>query len=153
MQVKTEGRVCLDARARAEAIDDLLFHDYYSRTPRLRLTGESQADGATEIVLEDNDIARVVECALQHPSLNMRQVVLTAIWNDPAAFRDIFRFGLRAPEPFPEIRRIVAEELERHAAASPAVADAAKPAAGLLPLMPLPAHLQRRAGRKTGQRE
>ena len=154
MQVKTGGRVCLEARARAEAIDDLLFHDYYSRTPRLRLTAEHDvvAEAATEIVLEDNDVAKIVECALRHPSLAMRHVVLTAIWNDPGSFRDILRFGLRAPEPFPEIRKIVAEELAQHlpAALSPGQPD--KSTTTLLPRVPLPAHL-RRGGSATGRSE
>ena len=144
MQVKTGGHLCLDARATAEAIDDLLFHDYYSRTPRLRLTGETEPDGATEIVLEDSDVAKLVDCALRHPSLNMRYAVLTAIWNDPDAFRDIFRFGLRAPEAFPEIRQIVVDELARHLPAAPAAAGENKPATPLLPRMPLPAHLRDR---------
>jgi len=144
MQVKTGGHICLDARATAEAIDDLLFHDYYSRTPRLRLTGETEPDGATEVVLEDSDVAKLVGCALRHPSLNMRHVVLTAIWNDPESFRDILRFGLQAPEAFPEIRRVVAEELGRLLPAAPPAADENKAATPLLPRMPLPAHLRDR---------
>ncbi len=84
----------------------------------------------------------------------MRHVVLTAIWNDPDAFRDIFQFGLRAPEPFPEIRQIVAEELARHAPAILPAAEPEKPATTpLLPRMPLPAHLRRGAGGKTGRSE
>ena len=147
MQVKTGGQICLDVRARAEAIDDLLFHDYYSRTPRLRLTGEAAAekpDAAVDVVLEDNDVIRLVECALRHPSLNMRHAVLTAIWNHPDSFRDLFRFGLEAPAPFPEIRGIVAEELARHTAAAPLAAEPDKPSTTLLPRMPLPAHLRDR---------
>ena len=38
MQVKLGDRICLDVRARAEAIEDLLFHDYYRRPPRIRLS-------------------------------------------------------------------------------------------------------------------
>jgi hypothetical protein len=144
MQVKTGGRICLDARAGAEAIDDLLFHDYYSRTPRIRLTGEAEPDVATEVVLEDNDVVRLVECAIRHPSLNMRHAVLAAIWNHADSFRDILRFGLQAPEAFPEIRQVVAEELGRHMPALPPAADPDKQATALLPRMPLPAHLQKR---------
>lgn len=143
MQVKTGGHITFDARARADAIDDLLFHDYYSRTARLRLGGDSEAAGASEVVLEDNDVVRLVECAIRHPSLNMRHAVLTAIWNHPESFRDIFRFGLEAAAAFPEIRQIVAEELARQMPASPA-ADPDKPATTLLPRMPLPAHLRNR---------
>jgi hypothetical protein len=151
MQVKTGGRICLDAHATAQAIDDLLFHDYYSRTARLRLSGDAEPGAATEIVLEENDVAALVKCAIRHPSLNMRHVVLTAIWNDPESFRNIFRFGLRAPEPFPEIRKIVAEELAQHAPAPLPEAAADKPTT-LLPRLPLPAHLRRDAV-KTGQDE
>lgn len=142
MQVKTGGRLCLDARAAAEAIDDLLFHDYYSRTARLRLTSEAQADDDAEIVLEEGDVARLVECALTHPSLNMQQAVLTAIWRHPDSFRAVFGFGLRAPEAFPEIRRIVAEELAKMPA--PATGPGVSGGKTLLPKLPLPPHLRRR---------
>jgi len=136
MQVKTGDRLCVDSPANAEPADDLLFHDYYSRTPRLRLVADE-----TEVMLDAVDVGRILECALRHPSLNMRQAALTPIWNHPESFRAIFRFGLEAPEAFPDIREIVAEELARHPAAA---GPAAKPAAeALLPRMPLPAHLQR----------
>jgi hypothetical protein len=152
MQVKTGGHISFDARARADAIDDLLFHDYYSRTPRLRLTGEAEPDAATEVVLEDNDVVRLVECAIRHPSLNMRHAVLTAIWNHPESFRGILRFGLQAPEAFPEIRQVVAEELARHRPA-PAAAAPDKPMTTLLPRVPLPPHLRRSGEPETGRGE
>ena len=142
MQIMKDGRTCLDARAKAEAIEDLLFHDYYSRTPRIRLTGEAAPDAPVEVVLEDSDVASLVECAVRHPSLNMRQAVLTSIWNHPDSFREILRFGLQAPEAFAEIRRIVAEELGRGEASA---ATPAMPAGKtLLPKLPLPPHLRHR---------
>jgi hypothetical protein len=139
MQVKTDGRLCLDAAAVAEPIEDLLFHDYYTQTPRLRLTGEAGPEPATEILLDHNDVIRVVECAIRHPSLNMRQSALTAIWNHPDAFRELFRFGLNAPEAYSEIRKVVAEELGKRR-----IDDTDRPAdKTLLPKLPLPAHLRR----------
>jgi hypothetical protein len=139
MQVKTGDRISLDAPAAAEATEDLLFRDYYTQTPRVRLTVEAATE---EVMLDHTDVARVVTCAIHHPSLNMRQAVLTAIWNDPDAFRDIFRFGLQAPEAYAEIRKIVAEELgKRPAAEAAAVNESGKT---LLPKLPLPAHLRGR---------
>ena len=58
------------------------------------------------MTLDGNDVARLVECAIRHPTPNMRHAVLAAIWNHPDSFRQIFQFGLNAPPAFPEIRRI-----------------------------------------------
>jgi hypothetical protein len=105
-----------------------------------------QVEKPTEVILDGNDVARLVECALRHPTPNMRYAVLAAIWSHPDSFRQIFQFGLDAPPGFPEIRKIVAEELEKFSAAPgfPA-SDRADPAAEpLLPRMPLPAHLRGR---------
>jgi hypothetical protein len=141
MQVKTGGRLYVDAPAAAEPTEDLLFRDYYSQTPRLRVTVEAEPGSATEIMLDHNDMMRLVECAIRHPSLNMRQSVLTAIWNHPGSFREIFRFGLGAPEAYAEIRKIVAEELAKHRSSE---AGNAKPVdKTLLPKLPLPEHLRR----------
>ena len=142
MQITKDGRTCLDARAKAEAIEDLLFHDYYSRTPRIRLTGEAAPEAETAILLDGSDVACLVECSVRHPSLNMRQAVLTSIWNHPDSFRQILRFGLQAPEAFAEIRRIVAEELGR--APAPAATPATSAGKTLLPKLPLPPHLRHR---------
>jgi hypothetical protein len=105
-----------------------------------------QPEAATEIILDGNDVARLVECALRHPQPNMRYGVLAAIWNHPDSFRQIFAFGLRAPEEFSEIRKLVAEELAKSGVA---LRDAAgEPSSSgtepLLPRMPLPAHLKGR---------
>jgi hypothetical protein len=151
MQVKTGERSCLDAPAVAEPTEDLLFHDHYTQTPRIRLTGNSAEravppEAAPEVMLDGNDVAGLVACAIRHPSLNMRQAVLTAIWNHPESFRQIFRFGLQAPEAFAEIRNVVAEELDKYSVGpeSP-VSEPTAPAGGkLLPRMPLPAHLRNR---------
>ena len=140
MQVKTGDRICFEASVAADAIEDLLFHDYYTRTPRLRLTDEQATEGSTEVLLDGNDVARLVACAIRHPSLNMRHAVLTAIWNHPDSFREILRFGLQAAEPFAEIRKIVTEELGKGAAAAPAQ----QAGETLLPKLPLPAHLRGR---------
>ncbi|MGE5269925.1 MAG: hypothetical protein ACM3JG_09685 [Thiohalocapsa sp.] len=147
MQVKTQGRLAFDGPATAEAIEDLLFHDYYSRTPRLRLSGgdddPAPAATGTEIILDHNDVASTIECALEHPSVNMRQAVLGPIWRHPETFRAIFRFGLEAPDAFPDIRKIVAEELalRRPGNIEPAPATERRPT--LLPQVPLPAHVRR----------
>jgi hypothetical protein len=144
MQVKTGERLGAEAPAAAEAIEDLLFRDYYSQTPRIRLSAAAGLEPATEIMLDHNDVARLVECAISHPSLNMRQSVSTAIWNHPDAFREIFRFGLIAPEAYSEIRKAVAEELGKRPVAQK---GAAQPAGKtLLPKLPLPAHLRGRGG-------
>ena len=140
MRVKTGDRICFEGPAVAEATEDLLFHDYYSQTPRIRLTLEAEPEPATEIMVDHNDVARLVACAIRHPSLNMRQSVLTAIWNHPDSFREIFRFGLGAPDAYSEVRKVVAEELGKRPAA---VAGETKPAdKPLLPKLPLPAHLR-----------
>ena len=62
--------------------------------------------------------AKLVECAIRHPTANMRYAVLAAIWNHPDSFRQIFQFGLTAPLGLPEIRKIVAEELDKGAPAT-----------------------------------
>jgi hypothetical protein len=153
MQAKTHDRVLLNAQAKAEPADNAITRDYYASLPQIRLTGTPSANPvqpneAVEIVLDGNDVARLVECALRHPQPNMRYGVLAAIWNHPESFRQIFAFGLNAPDAFPEIRKIVAEELGKSAAAPEgAVAEPSSPGtAPLLPRMPLPAHLRGRRG-------
>lgn len=154
MQVRTPGRILLNAQARAEAADNVITRDYYASLPQIRVTGAAGANPATpeaavEIVLDGNDVARLVECALRHPQPNMRYGVLAAIWNHADSFRQIFAFGLRAPEAFPEIRKIVAEELGKSAAGPQGAApEPGGPSAdALLPRVPLPAHLRGRGGR------
>jgi hypothetical protein len=142
MRVKTGDRFCFDGRAKVETADDLLFHDYYTRTPQIRLTDDAVSNAATEVLLDGSDVARLVECAVRHPSLNMRHAVLTSIWNHPDSFREILRFGLQAPEAFSEIRKIVDEELGKGLPADRQPDDPA--GSTLLPKLPLPAHLRRR---------
>jgi len=154
MQVKTGDRVLLQAQAKAEPADNVITRDYYASLPQIRLTGAASGNPthpneAVEIILDGNDLARLVECALRHPQPNMRYGVLAAIWNHPDSFRQIFAFGFRAPEQFSEIREIVAEELRKNAAAPQGTAaEGQKPdAQPLLPRMPLPAHLKDRGDR------
>ena len=88
MLVREGDRVYLEARVKAEPADDVLTRDYYTLRSQIRLTGDStgrptQPKTPTEVTLDGNDVARVVECALRHPSPNMRSGVLAAIWNHP----------------------------------------------------------------------
>ena len=148
MRVKFGDRTLVEARANAEPADDLITDDYYAQLQQIRLTRDPtdhriQSSASAEIILDGTDIGRLVECAIRHPSPQMRNVVLATIWNHPEAFRLIFEFGLNAPEAFQEIRKIVADALANHAAGSEApAASGDKP---LLPRMPLPAHLRDRA--------
>jgi len=150
MQVTRRDRVLLHAQAKAEPADNAITRDYYASLPQIRLTGVPDANPAhpatgAEIILDGNDVARLVECALRHPQPNMRYGVLAAIWNHPDSFRQIFAFGLRAPEEFSEIRKIVAEELGKaHAAQDAGSEPPGSEAKPLLPRMPLPAHLRGR---------
>ena len=151
MLVRSGGHICLEARAKAEPADSVVTPDYYTQLPQIRLTAdptsrEMQPETPTEVTLDGNDVAKLVECAIRHPAVNMRYAVLAALWNHPDSFRQIFRFGLQAPVGFPEIRKIVAEELDKGAptAESPG-SDPVRPAGEpLLPRMPLPAHLRDR---------
>jgi hypothetical protein len=137
----------LEARAKAEPADDVLTRDYYTLRPQIRLTGDPadramQPEASTEVMLDGNDVARLVECAIRHPTPNMRYAVLAAIWNHPDSFRQIFQFGLSAPPGLPEIRNIVAEELDK--CSPPREAPVPSGDKALLPPMPLPAHLRDR---------
>ena len=147
MLVKKGDSTLVEARANAEPTADVITADYYALVPQIRLSVDASGrylhtDTSTEVIVDSTDVARLVECALKHPSRNMRSVVLAAIWNDPGTFREILRFGLNAPEAFSELRKVVAEELSKHSADP---ADADKPAgAALLPSMPVPPHLKDR---------
>src|SRR6266851_585791 len=118
MLVRQGDRSILRVRAKAEPADDVVTEDYYTQLPQIRLTAnptsrETPPATPTDVTLDDTDVAKLVECAIRHPNLNMRYVVLAAIWNHADSFRQIFRFGLDAPDGFPEIRKIVAEELDK----------------------------------------
>src|SRR5712691_229420 len=118
MLVRTGERTSLEARAKAEPAESVMTADYYTQLPQIRLTAnptsrEKQPETPTDVTLDDTDVAKLVECAIRHPNPNMRSVVLAAIWNHADSFRQIFRFGLDAPDGFPEIRKIVAEELDK----------------------------------------
>ena len=151
MLVRKGDRTCLEAPARAEPADSVVTSDYYTQLPQIRLTGNPTGrpvapEIPTEVTLDGNDVARLVECAIRHKTPNMRYAVLSAIWSHPDSFRQIFQFGLTAPPGCPEIRKIVAEELDKCSATPefPA-ANRVEPASEkLLPRMPLPAHLRDR---------
>src|SRR6266852_7802883 len=151
MLVKRGEHTDLEARAKAEPAADVVTRDYYTQRPQIRLTGDptdrpTQPGAPTEITLDGNDVANLVECAIRHPTPNMRYAVLAAIWNHPDSFRQILRFGLNAPPGLPEIRKIVAEELDKRSAMpeSPASNRVQPAVETLLPRMPLPAHLRDR---------
>jgi len=151
MLVRKGDSALVEARAKAEPSDNMITGDYYAQMSRIRLSVDASGryehvDTSTEVILDDTDVARLVECAVKHPSPNMRSVVLAAIWKDPEAFRQIIQFGINAPEAFSEIRKIVAEEFNKYAA----VANPGKPeGAALLPRMPVPAHLRDRARKQS----
>ena len=147
MRVRRGEYTDLEARAKAEPADDVLTRDYYTLRPQIRLTGDPadraiRPEAPTEVMLDGNDVARLVECAIRHPTPNMRYAVLAAIWNHPDSFRQIFQFGLSAPPGLPEIRNIVAEELDK--CSPPREAPVPSGDKALLPPMPLPAHLRDR---------
>jgi hypothetical protein len=151
MLVRERDRIYLEAPVRAEPAENVLTSDYYTLLPQIRLTGDSTdrpmlPETSIAVTLDGNDVAKLVECAVRHPSPNMRYAVLAAIWSHPASFRQIFEFGLSAAPAFSEIREIVADELAKlSATAKSPTARRVKPAAEtLLPRMPPPAHLRGR---------
>jgi hypothetical protein len=149
MLVRQGERTYLEARAKAEPGEDLLTRDYYTLRPQIRLTGDpaerpTPPETPTDVTLDGNDVARLVECAIRHPTPNMRHAVLAAIWNHPDSFRQVLRFALNAPPEFPELRKIVAEELDKRMVPGSNLVEPAGEA--LLPRMPLPAHLRDREG-------
>jgi hypothetical protein len=151
MLVRRGVHTDLEARARAESVDDVVTSDYYSQLSQIRLTGSPtdrpmQPETPTEVTLDGNDVAKLVECAIRHPTPNIRYVVLAAIWNYPDSFRQIFQLGLKAPPVFLIYARSWLEELDKCSPKpeSPA-SNRVKPAVEtLLPRMPLPAHRQDR---------
>ena len=150
MLVRQDGRSIVEVRVKAEPADDVMTADYYTQLPQIRLTANPTSrqmppETPTEITLDDTDVAKLIECAIRHPNPNMRYVVLAAIWNHADSFRQIFRFGLDAPDGFPQIRKIVAEELDKFRSTPKSTGgDPVKSVEQLLPRMPLPAHLRDR---------
>jgi len=153
MLVRRGEHTDLEARAKAEPAADVMTPDYYTQLPQIRLTGVATArptrpETPVDVTLDGNDVARLVECAVRHPNANMRSGVLAAIWNHPDSFRQIFQFGLTAPDGFPEIRKIVAEELAKSAPRPEfPMSNRVVPGEALLPRMPVPAHLKDRGRR------
>jgi hypothetical protein len=146
MLVKDGDCIYLDADAQAEPADALVYRDYYTISAQIRLSagpsdGMTGANPTTEVVLTDSDVARLVDCALRHPELNMRQAVTMAIRNHPDAFREVFRLGLN-PSGAEAIARIAAEELGKVALVP---APSGKQGSDtLLPRVPMPKHLRDR---------
>src|SRR5204862_7980962 len=92
----------LEARAKAEPADDVLTRDYYTLRPQIRLTGDPadspmQPETRSEVMLDGNDVAGLVECALRHPTPNIRYTMLAAICNHPETLRKIIQFSVNAP--------------------------------------------------------
>jgi hypothetical protein len=147
MLVRSGDRLIVEVRAKAEPADDVVTEDYYAQLAQIRLTAnptsrQKAPETPTEVTLDDTDVAKLVECAIRHPNPNMRSVVLAAIWNHADSFRQIFRFGLDAPEGFPELRKVVSEELDKGLSPLKSTdSDRTKPSETLLPRMALPAHL------------
>ena len=88
MLVREGDRIYLEAPAKAEAAANVVTPDYYTQLPQIRLTVNStgrptQPETPTEVTLDGNDVANLVECAVRHPSPNLRYGVLAAIWNQP----------------------------------------------------------------------
>jgi hypothetical protein len=153
MRVIEGDRTIIEVRVRAEPAADEITEDYYARLPQIRLTADPTSRQklprtAVQVTLDDTDIARLVECAVGHPSANMRSSALAPIWRHPESFRRILQFGLNAPDAFSEIRKIVAEELDRYATPATAVKRGPPAAESLLPKMPLPPHLRDRERRE-----
>ncbi len=151
MLVKRGGQTLLEARAKAQPGENVVTSDYYTQLPQIHMTADAtahplQPETPTEVTLDGNDVAKLVECAVRHPAPNMRFAVLAAIWNHTDSFRQIFRFGLDASPDFSEIRKIVAEELDRCSSkpGSAALNEVKPVVETLLPRMPLPAHLRGR---------
>ena len=123
MLVRTGEHGFVEVRTRAEPADDVMTRDFYTQLPQIRLSVDPTSRSAeplpsAEVTLDGNDIAALVECAVRHPSANMRYAGAAAIWQHPNSFRQIFRFGLDAPLAPGEIRDIVAEQLGKSVAAS-----------------------------------
>src|SRR5438105_1388633 len=99
MLVRQGDRCIVEVRAKAEPAENVVTEDYYTQLPQIRLTAnptsrQKPPEIPTEVMLDDTDVAKLVECAVRHPNPNMRAVVLAAIWNHADSFRQIFRFGL-----------------------------------------------------------
>ena len=118
MRVKTGNGIYLEARAKAEAAESVVTTDYYTQLPQIRLgdfTGRSvQPETTAEVMLDGDDVSKLVECSVRHPAPKMRSAVLRRSGTARKRFGRLFSSGLEAPLAFYEIREIVAEELGNH---------------------------------------
>jgi hypothetical protein len=151
MLVRRGNRIYPEVPAKAEPADDILTSDYYTRLPQIRLTGNStgrpmQPETPTEVMLDGNDVANLVECAIRQ---SYREYAICRVSSYLESSRLVpANFPVRSPSipGVTEIRKIVAEELDK-CSSTPASAPVNRimPAVEtLLPRMPLPAHLQGR---------
>ncbi len=92
MRVKSGDHTYPEAPAKAEPAENVLTRDFYTQLPQIRLTGNSTnhpmqpkapSETPIEVMLDGNDVAKLIECAVRHPAFNMRCAVLAAIWNHP----------------------------------------------------------------------
>ena len=60
MLVRRGEHTDLEAPATAKPTDDVVWRDYYTRLPQIRLTGDSApSEPATEITLDGNDVGKL----------------------------------------------------------------------------------------------
>ena len=102
MQVKTCDRIYQAAPAQAEPADSVVTADFYTQLPQIRMTGTStghrmEPETTAEVMLDGDDVAKLVECAIRHPAMNMRYAVLAAIWNHPDSSGVFFSSVLKHP--------------------------------------------------------
>src|SRR5437588_11457484 len=95
MRVRRGEYTDLEARAKAEPADDVLTRDYYTLRPQIRLTGDPaeraiQPEAPTEVLLDGNEAARLVECGNRHHAPNIPYAALAAFWNHHDSFRKFF---------------------------------------------------------------
>ena len=75
MQVKMCDRIYQEAPAQAEPADSVVTADFYTQLPQIRMTGTStghrmEPETTAEVMLDGNDVAKLVECAIRHPAAN-----------------------------------------------------------------------------------
>ena len=81
-------------------VDDVVTSDYYSQLPQIRLTGSPtdrpmQPETPTEVTLDGNDVAKLVECAsASYPNI---RYVEAAIWITPTVPDRFSSLVLRRP--------------------------------------------------------
>jgi hypothetical protein len=104
MRVKTGNGIYLEARAKAEAAESVVTTDYYTQLPQIRLgdfTGRSvQPETTAEVMLDGDDVSKLVECAVRHPAPKMRSAVLRRSGTARKCFGRLFSSVLKHPSLF-----------------------------------------------------